>query len=86
MTVKDQLHILVDALPEKQAPLARRLLEALIEEANQYDEEPLTAEDIAAVEEAEKRIARGEFVTLSELRKRLDEAARDGQAYRRMSR
>jgi hypothetical protein len=45
--LKDELHRLVDALPEEEIPAARRFLEWLIAEA---DGETLTAEEIAEAE------------------------------------
>jgi excisionase family DNA binding protein len=38
------------------------------------DDEPLSAEDIAAIEQARAEIARGEYVTLDELDRRLAES------------
>ncbi len=40
-------------------------------EAAELDDEPLTDEDIAAMEEGEAAFRRGEYVTLEELRNRL---------------
>ncbi len=40
-------------------------------EAAELDDEPLTAEDIAAMEEGEAAFRRGEYVTLEALRSRL---------------
>lgn len=44
---REELHRLVDLLPEQQANLAKRLLQALLEDA---DPEPLSAEDLAEMQ------------------------------------
>lgn len=64
-------------LPEEQLETARRFLRFLIVDAGRpaetdYDNEPLTPEDLAAIGEARAAIARGEFTTLDELQRRLD--------------
>ena len=72
--MKDDLHQLVDALPEREVYAARRFLEELRDAARgamddpvlrafmdaPEDDEPLTAEDAAAIAEAHAEIARGE--------------------------
>ncbi len=83
MESRDELHRLVDALPERQALLAKRLLEVLLEEAKAddpllralytapVDDEPVTPEEDAFVEEALRAVAGGEVLTDDELWKRL---------------
>ncbi len=70
MVVRDELHQLIDALPEREVHTARRFLQFLRDEGDDpvvrafldapEDDEPFTAEDEAAVAEAEAEIARGE--------------------------
>lgn len=76
VTVKDELHHLIDALPESEA---ERLLISLHdrqaeghEELARYpaslrdallDDEPVTAEDLAALAEGEDAVARGDVVS-----------------------
>ncbi len=68
---RDELHRLVDALPERQALLAKRLLEVLLEEAKRdpllrtlynapTDDEPVTPAEAASVKEALRSVAAGE--------------------------
>ena len=88
MTVKDELHRLVDALPEREAYAARRFLEYLRDSGGTRaasvaerddsvlrafmeapeDDEPLTPEDEAAIQEAEAEIARGDVITWEQYR------------------
>jgi hypothetical protein len=89
MTVKEELHQLVEALPEREAHAARRFLEYLRDrgaargaadhddpvlrafmEAPE-DDEPLTPEEIVAIEEAEEEIARGEGIPWERVRAEL---------------
>ncbi len=67
MTVKDDLHQLVDKLDEAAAD---ELLEYAQWLATKEDE-PLTDEELARVEAGEADIRRGEFVRLEDLRHRL---------------
>jgi outer membrane protein assembly factor BamD (BamD/ComL family) len=81
MTTKEQLHRLVDELPESELEAAERylaylraigssaLLRALIEAP--YDAEPVTPEDAAAIAEAYEAVARGEVVSDTELQREL---------------
>lgn len=48
-TNKDELHRLLDALPEEELPVVRRFLQWLIAERDE-GEEPLTPEEIAEAE------------------------------------
>ncbi len=63
MTVKEDLHRLIDQLPEDRLEYAKEWLEDL--QAN-GEEEVLTAEEWAEIEEGREEIRRGEFVTLEE--------------------
>ncbi|MFZ5449748.1 MAG: hypothetical protein ACOZFS_14045 [Thermodesulfobacteriota bacterium] len=53
------------------ADLLYDMVELLYERQSEYDDEPLTDEDWAAIREGEAAIARGEFVTLEDLKKDL---------------
>jgi predicted transcriptional regulator len=54
------------------ADLLYDLVELLWARQAEYDEDPLSNEDWAAIREGQEAIARGEFVTLEELKKDLD--------------
>jgi hypothetical protein len=81
MTDKERLHALVDDLPEPEAQAALRFLEYLRQEAADpvaralrevpMDDEPLTAEDLAALEEAEGDWQEGRVVSHDEARLQL---------------
>lgn len=72
MTTKASLHVLIDQLPETMLAEAERYLLLLqTAESDPFlqfllnapeDDEPLTAEDIAAIEEGKAEIARGEVL------------------------
>jgi hypothetical protein len=72
MTVKENVHRLIDQLSDSTLVEAERYLEALRRAeleplwqafmAAPEDDEPLTAEDIAAIEEGKAEIARGEGI------------------------
>lgn len=68
MTSNEELHCLVDMLPESDWPLASRFLNFLAEGGT---DEPLTEADWAAVREGDAAIARGEFITLDDLKRDL---------------
>jgi hypothetical protein len=54
-----------------EADLLRELLNVLYYRQGEYDREPLSEEDWAAIREGKEAIKRGEFVTLEELEKDL---------------
>jgi predicted transcriptional regulator len=64
MTAREELRRLIDGLSDRDAA---RLLEELREE---FDAEPLTAEDLAAIEEGLKDIQAGRTVGLEELKRK----------------
>lgn len=76
MIVKEELHRLVDALPEGEVAAARRYLEYLRDVGSDpvlrsfmaapEDDEPLTKDDEAAIREAEEEVARGEAIPWEE--------------------
>jgi hypothetical protein len=54
------------------ADLLRKLAEVLDEQAErreEYDEEPFSAEDLAAIQEGEEACKRGEFISLKDYEK-----------------
>lgn len=81
MTDRERLHSLVDDLPEPEAHAALRFVEYLrqgssdpvaraLQEAP-TDDEPLTAEDLAALEEAERDRQEGNVASHDEARLQL---------------
>jgi hypothetical protein len=78
MTIKDDLHRLVDELPAEELYAAKRYLVYLrnmgdpvfrsLEEAP-YDDEPETPEERAAVLEAYKDLAEGRVVSFDEIKR-----------------
>jgi hypothetical protein len=68
MTVKEELHSLVDLLDEDDAEEALDYLRWLAS-----DTETLSEEELAAVREGEAQAARGEYTTLAELHRLFDE-------------
>ncbi len=54
------------------AELLRKLVEVLYEQSErreEYDEEPFSPEDLAAIKEGEEAVERGEFISLEEYEK-----------------
>jgi hypothetical protein len=52
--------------------LLRELVEVLYKQTEEeFDEEPLTLEDLAAMQAGEKAVKRGDYLTLEELKKEL---------------
>ena len=68
MSIKEQLHNLVDMLPEAEVLAASRYLQFLV---NDVADEPLTEEDWREVRIGLAEIASGEFTTLEELKREL---------------
>ncbi len=66
MTVKDEMRTLIDALPEEAADDALDYLHWLAS-----DIDTLTEDELAEVRLGEAEIARGETVSLNELRRQL---------------
>jgi hypothetical protein len=67
MTTKDSLHHLVDALDDAAADELLDYAQWLLEPTD-----TLTSEEWARVQEGKEELARGEYVTLEELRRKLD--------------
>jgi predicted transcriptional regulator len=82
VTTKEALHRLVDELPETVLPEAERYLASLRDDPvprafieAPEDDEPLTPEEVAAIEEGKAEIARGEGIPWEEyLARRRDNA------------
>lgn len=81
MTEKERLHSLVEELPEPEVHAALRFVEYLRQEASDpvaralreapYDDEPLTGEDLAELDAAERDRQEGRVVTHDEARREL---------------
>ncbi len=77
---REDLHRLIDELPDDSLGhvvwLLRRARDPMLVllDAAPEDDEPLTAEDVAAIEEARECYRRGEVVSLDELIGEFDEA------------
>lgn len=78
---KNNLHDLIDKLPDTEAESARRFLEFLIAQADKVyiqalrempmDDEPLTDEDLNAIREGREDIKAGRVQTISEVMQKL---------------
>ena len=68
MNTKEQLHSLVDMLPEAEMIAASRYLQFLV---NDLADEPLTEEDWREVRAGEAEIANGDFTSLEDLKREL---------------
>jgi hypothetical protein len=69
----DDLLIKIKAIVQgPNAELLRKLVDVLYEEAarrEEYDEEPFSPEDLAAIKEGEEAFKRGEFISLEDYEK-----------------
>lgn len=63
MTVKEEIHRLVDELPEGQA---QRVLEDLRYASAEVDDEPLTAEDLASIDRGMEDVRAGRVKSLDQ--------------------
>jgi hypothetical protein len=68
VTTKDDLHQLVDQLDEAAADELLEYARWLAAE----EDEPLTEEELARVEAGEAEIRRGDYVTLEDVKRRLE--------------
>ena len=81
MVARDELRAMVDAIPDDRLPAARATLARLVDPVllaflnAPDDDEPLTDEDLAAIEEGRADIAAGRTVPLADVLAELD--ARD---------
>ena len=82
MTTKEQIHLLVDDLPESELETVKRVLEGLsalalsspveVALANaSVDDESVTDEEAQAIEEGERDVEAGRVVTANRVRERL---------------
>ena len=78
MSTRDALHEMLDALPDELLPEAERRLAALRDDpllrfflTAPEDDEPLTPEEEALIQEAQAEIARGETIPWEEVEARL---------------
>jgi hypothetical protein len=78
--IKQQIIDLVDEVPEQAQAILLSVVRHLTSpdakafvtaEDAPYDDEPVTPEDVAAIEEGKRAVARGEFITQAELRRKL---------------
>ncbi|MHB8070299.1 MAG: hypothetical protein ACYDIC_20600, partial [Desulfobaccales bacterium] len=69
----DELLVKIKAIAQgPNAELLRKLVDVLYEQSEQreeYDEEPFSTEDLAAIKEGEEALKRGEFISLEEYEK-----------------
>ena len=69
----DDLIVKIKAIAQgPNAELLQKLIDVLYEQSaprEEYDEEPFTAEDLAAIKEGEEAFKRGEFISLEEYEK-----------------
>jgi uncharacterized protein YecE (DUF72 family) len=81
-TLRERLHQLVDQLPPTEAPAAERYLEFLKDRAEHpvlravrnapVDDEELTEDELEQISEGEDDIAKGNVVSLEELKRELE--------------
>jgi hypothetical protein len=68
MVDRQSLHNLIDELPETQLDAARRMLEDLRAEAVALDDDVLSPEELADIDEARDEIRRGDWATLDQIK------------------
>lgn len=80
MPTRERIHVLVDELSDRELPAVEQFIEELRAVEDPFllaitnartDDEPLTAEEAAAIQEGRDAIARGEVVSTAELRRSL---------------
>ena len=69
MPSKEQLHELIDLLPEGEILAASRFLEFLVRDV---EGERLSEEDLQTVQQGQAEIARGEYSSLEDLKRELN--------------
>lgn len=76
MLTRDQFHTLVERLPDDELAAVMAAVEKTIDPVTRAlllalpDDEPLTDEDVAAIERSRAAYERGDFVTQEELKRR----------------
>jgi hypothetical protein len=67
---RERIHQLVDCIPESELSTAERVLQHVYLKATMpLDDEPLSEEDLAAVQEARAAVAHGEIISHEEVRR-----------------
>ncbi len=66
MTAREELHKMVDELPEAELEAARGLLEEL---RNGAEDDVVTPEDLAEIEAGREAIRRGDYITMEEYKR-----------------
>ena len=61
-TTRERLHELLDTVPEDRLADAEAAIEALVSDVIPDDDEPFTAEDLAAISETDTEFDRGETI------------------------
>jgi len=77
--LRDEIHALVDQLPDGELSAARRFVEYLrhsgdpfLKKLREAPEEPATEEERAAIEEGRRAVAEGDVISDEELRAELE--------------
>lgn len=76
MLTRDQLHQIIDLLPDDAISRASAAIEDIVDPVTRallmapMDDEPYTEEERAAVAEADAELARGEYLTHDEVKQR----------------
>jgi predicted transcriptional regulator len=68
MTTRDEIHAIIDTMPDERLDAARL---ALLDLAIPDDDEPLTTAELAALEHAEQSAKHGTLIPHEEVRRRL---------------
>ncbi|MFA5880623.1 MAG: hypothetical protein WC834_00385 [Eubacteriales bacterium] len=63
---REELHRVIEKLREKDIESLLHLLNRIV---SNYDEDELTEEELKEIEEAEARMAKGEYIDLNDLKK-----------------
>ena len=67
MTTKDEIYAIVDSLPEDQLEAARQVL---LDLAIPEDDEPLTADELAAIDRMDRARESGSLIPHDQIRRR----------------
>jgi predicted transcriptional regulator len=69
MTVKEELHRLIDHLPEERLELVRELIADLEDRQSELDETPLSQSEIASIRRSLEDIKAGRTVSFDEIKR-----------------